>query len=79
MPTRHTARLAGDHLYEDKTSLTIEEVSLDEAITPARVREIHREQLAKLEAEREERRATSEERYWVFRPHSHRQGHCPIR
>ena len=49
------ARLAGEHLYEDKTSLVIEEVAPEEAITPARVREIHREQLAKLEAEREER------------------------
>lgn len=49
------ARLIGEHLYEDKTSLTIDEVSPDEAITPARVREIHREQLAKLEAERGER------------------------
>ena len=46
------ARLIGENLYEDKTSLEIEEVSPDEAITPARVREIHREQLAKLEAER---------------------------
>ena len=53
------ARLAGEHLYEDKTSLTIEEVSADEAVTPARVREIHREQLAKLEAERGER-------FWVL-------------
>jgi hypothetical protein len=44
------ARLAGEHLYEDKTSLSIEEVNRSEAITPARVREIHREQLAKLEA-----------------------------
>jgi hypothetical protein len=48
------ARLAGEHLYEDKTSLQIEEVNPDEAITPARVREIHREQLGKLEAERGE-------------------------
>jgi hypothetical protein len=55
---RH-ARLAGEHLYEDKTSLTIEEVSPEEAITPSRVREIHREQLAKLEAERGER-------FWVL-------------
>jgi hypothetical protein len=55
---RH-ARVAGEHLYEDKTSLTIEEVSPEEAITPSRVREIHREQLAKLEAERGER-------YWVL-------------
>ena len=53
------ARLAGEHLYEDKTSLAVEEVSPEEAITPARVREIHREQLAKLEAGRDER-------YWVF-------------
>ena len=55
------ARLAGEHLYEDKTSLAIEEVSPDEAITPARVREIHREQLAALEAERGDR-------FWVLEP-----------
>ena len=58
-PYDSRARLAGEHLYEDKTSLTIEEVSPEESITPARVREIHREQLAKLEAERGER-------FWVF-------------
>ena len=51
-PYDSQARLAGEHLYEDKTSLQIEEVDPSEAITPARVREIHREQLAKLEAER---------------------------
>ena len=51
-PYDSRARLAGEHLYEDKTSLRIEEVDKSEAITPARVREIHREQLAKLEAER---------------------------
>jgi hypothetical protein len=49
------ARLAGEHLYEDKTSLAIEEVSDDEAITPARVRELHRAGLAALEAGRGER------------------------
>jgi hypothetical protein len=53
------ARLAGEHLYEDKTSLAIEEVGPDEAITPALVREIHREQLAALEAERGDR-------FWVL-------------
>jgi hypothetical protein len=42
--------LAGEHLYEDKTSLKIEEIDPADAITPARVREIHREQLAKLDA-----------------------------
>ena len=51
-PYDERARLAGEHLYEDKTSLKIEEVARSEAITPARVREIHREQLGKLEAER---------------------------
>ena len=51
-PYDDRARLAGEHLYEDKTSLRIEEVDRSEAITPARVREIHRHQLARLEAER---------------------------
>jgi hypothetical protein len=58
-PYDERARLAGEHLYEDKTSLRIEEVDPAEAITPARVREIHREQLAKLEAERGDR-------FWVL-------------
>jgi hypothetical protein len=58
-PYDDRVRLAGEHLYEDKTSLVIEEVDPDEAITPERVREIHREQLAKLEAERGER-------FWVL-------------
>ncbi len=49
-PYDNTARLAGEHLYEDKTSLKIEEIDLKDAITPARVREIQREQLDKLEA-----------------------------
>ena len=58
-PYDDQARLAGEHLYEDKTSLKIERVDPAEAITPARVREIHREQLAKLEAERGDR-------FWVL-------------
>ena len=58
-PYDSQARLIGENLYEDKTSLTIEEVSPEEAITPSRVREIHVEQLAKLEAERGER-------FWVL-------------
>jgi hypothetical protein len=58
-PYDSQARLIGENLYEDKTSLVIEEVSADEAITPARVREIHRELLAKLEAERGDR-------FWVL-------------
>ena len=49
-PYDERGRLMGEHLYEDKTSLRIEEVDRSEAITPARVREIHREQLGKLEA-----------------------------
>lgn len=51
-PYDDQARLAGEHLYEDKTSLKIEEIDRADAITPARVRAIHREQLAKLEAAR---------------------------
>lgn len=58
-PYDSQGRLIGENLYEDKTSLTIEEVSPDEAITPARVREIHRELLAKLEADRGDR-------FWVL-------------
>ena len=58
-PYDEQARLAGEHLYEDKTSLQIEEVDPAEGITPARVAEIHREQLAKLEAERGDR-------FWVL-------------
>jgi hypothetical protein len=54
-PYDDRARLMGEHLYEDKTSLEIEAVAPEEAITPARVREIHRELLARLEAERGER------------------------
>jgi hypothetical protein len=54
-PYDDQARLAGEHLYEDKTSLKIEEVDPSDGITPARVREIHRELLAKLEAERGDR------------------------
>jgi hypothetical protein len=58
-PYDSEARLAGEHLYEDKTSLNIEEVDPSEAITPARVREIHLELLARLDAERGED-------YWVL-------------
>jgi hypothetical protein len=58
-PYDDRARLMGENLYEDKTSLVIEEISSEEAITPARVREIHHEQLAKLEADRGDR-------FWVL-------------
>jgi len=58
-PYDDRARLVGEHLYEDKTSLEIEAVAPEEAITPARVREIHRELLAELEAERGDR-------FWVL-------------
>ncbi len=51
-PYDDRARLIGEDLYEDKTSLCIDEVDRSEAITPERVRQIHRELLSKLEAER---------------------------
>jgi hypothetical protein len=58
-PYNDRALLAGEHLYEDKTSLQIEEVDPSEGITPGRVREIHLEGLAKLEAEQGEN-------FWVL-------------
>lgn len=51
-PYDERALLIGEHLYEDKTSLRIEEVDRAGVIASARVREIHRELLRKLEAER---------------------------
>jgi len=51
-PYDERGRLKGENLYEDKTSLQIEEVDPADAITPARVRQIHVENLAKLEADR---------------------------
>jgi hypothetical protein len=48
-PYDGSVRLAGEHLYEDKTSLKIEEIDPSLATTPERVRAIHREQLAALE------------------------------
>jgi hypothetical protein len=48
-PYDEKARLKGENLYEDKTSLKIEEIDPADAITPARVRAIHLELLAKLE------------------------------
>lgn len=58
-PYDGSARLAGEHLYEDKTSLKVEEVDPSLATTPERVRAIHREQLAALEAR-------FGPRYWVY-------------
>ena len=51
-PYDERARLAGENLYEDKTSLRIEQVDPAQGTTPARVSQIHREQLAALERER---------------------------
>lgn len=53
-PYDERGRLKGENLYEDKTSLEIEEVDPSEAISPARVREIHEKNLATLEADRGE-------------------------
>lgn len=58
-PYDGSARLAGEHLYEDKTSLKIEEIDPSLATTPERVRAIHREQLAALEKR-------FGPRYWVW-------------
>lgn len=58
-PYDERARLRGENLYEDKTSLQIEEVDPAEAITAARIRELHMTLLAELEAGRGDR-------YWVL-------------
>jgi len=58
-PYDENARLAGEHLYEDKTSLTWTEVDEAELTTAARVREIQKELLGQLH----ERFG---ERFWVY-------------
>lgn len=58
-PYDERARLVGENLYEDPTSVQLEEVDPSEAITADRVREIHLEQLGELEAARGER-------FWVL-------------
>jgi hypothetical protein len=60
-PYNDHALLTGEHLYEDKSTLTIEEIDPAEAMTPARVREIHKECLAEMEAK-------MGPDYWVYRP-----------
>lgn len=59
-PYDERARLAGENLYEDKTSLRIEEVDPAEGTTPARVRDIHHELLADLEKEHGDQ-------YWLLK------------
>jgi len=51
-PYNDQALLLGENLYEDKTSVEITQTDASELITPQRVAEIHREQLARLEAEK---------------------------
>jgi hypothetical protein len=58
-PYDDRARLIGENLYEDPTSVQLEEVDPSEAITAERVRQVHLEQLAKLEGSRGER-------FWVL-------------
>jgi hypothetical protein len=59
-PYDDKARLKGENLYEDKTSVEITKVDAADVITPQRVGEIHREQLARLEHE-------LGPRYWVYK------------
>lgn len=47
-PFDKDARVIGEHLYEDPTSIHIEEIDESELITPERSREIHREKLDEL-------------------------------
>ncbi|SDH98952.1 hypothetical protein SAMN05192534_11753 [Alteribacillus persepolensis] len=54
-----TARLKGEHLYEDKSTVVIEEVAEEDIITPEEVAQIHREVLERLEAGRPDK-------YWTL-------------
>jgi len=58
-PYDDRALLKGENLYEDKTSVSITPVDSREVITPERVAAIHREQLARLQAEKGPE-------YWVY-------------
>ncbi len=60
-PYDESGRLKGEHLYEDKSTLKIEEIDRSEFMPAARVREIHRECLAELE----QRWGAN---YWVYQP-----------
>jgi hypothetical protein len=58
-PYDKNAKLAGEHLYEDKTSLKWEEVDEAELTTAKRVQEIQKELLARLHAR-------FGENFWVY-------------
>ena len=58
-PYDDKARLAGEHLYEDPTSIQLEEVNPAEATTPATIQAIHKAKLAELEVR-------FGPRYWVY-------------
>lgn len=58
-PYDENAKLKGENLYEDKTSLTWTEVDQSELITPARVQEIQKELLAALHAR-------FGENFWIY-------------
>ena len=62
-PYDENARLAGEHLYEDKTSLTWEEVDESELTTADRVKEIQKELLGQLHAR-------FGEKFWVYEAES---------
>jgi hypothetical protein len=47
-PYDEQARLAGEHLYVDATTTTVEPVDPSEVVTPERSTEIHEELLARL-------------------------------
>lgn len=59
-PYDENAKLKGENLYEDKTSLTWTEVDQSELITPARVKEIQKELLAALHAR-------FGENFWIYK------------
>jgi hypothetical protein len=59
-PYDDQARLRGENLYEDKTSLKITPIATSDLITPERVAQIHLTHLARLAQEKGEK-------YWMLR------------
>ena len=53
-PYDERARLIGEHLYVDETSVSVREVDPSEVVNPERAREIHLELLNRLESTRQQ-------------------------
>ncbi|MBQ9052599.1 hypothetical protein [Rhodococcus sp. (in: high G+C Gram-positive bacteria)] len=60
-PFDERARVIGERLYEDKSTLRIEEIAPEEIVTPERAREVYHQELLALDA-----RLGPD--YWIYQP-----------